>query len=118
MDCHNISCYFPQLMKLTRRRFVACAAAAAAAGISQALADSRDPATAAAASQPVAVNSLHWLEGAPAVLPGTAFGVPWPRGTMKAVREFSLRGETGENVPVQSWPLAYWPDGSIKWSAH
>ena len=21
-------------------------------------------------------------------------------------------------MPLQSWPLAYWPDGSLKWSAH
>jgi hypothetical protein len=24
----------------------------------------------------------------------------------------------GTPVPVQSWPLAYWPDGSIKWTGH
>jgi len=21
-------------------------------------------------------------------------------------------------VPVQSWPIGYWPDGSLKWTAH
>ena len=24
----------------------------------------------------------------------------------------------GQRVEVQSWPLAYWPDGSLKWTGH
>ncbi|HHV7525996.1 TPA: hypothetical protein ACUNF5_007628, partial [Burkholderia orbicola] len=33
------------------------------------------------------------------------------------------KGETAviasENAPyLQTWPLAYWPDGSIKWTGH
>lgn len=23
-----------------------------------------------------------------------------------------------ELVPLQSWPTAFWPDGSVKWTAH
>jgi hypothetical protein len=30
----------------------------------------------------------------------------------------ALRTADGTAVPVQSWPLAYWPDGSIKWTGH
>jgi hypothetical protein len=62
---------------------------------------------------------LHWLEGgAPEVMPGTTWGVPWPRGTVAKGTEFTLHTSSGESVPVQSWPLAYWPDGSLKWTAH
>ncbi len=62
--------------------------------------------------------TLRWLEGVPDEQPGTAFGVPWPRGTVKPDALFSLRTSHGENVPVQSWPLATWPDGSLKWTGH
>ncbi|HSN10929.1 MAG TPA: Tat pathway signal sequence domain protein, partial [Propionibacteriaceae bacterium] len=41
------------------------------------------------------------------------WGVPWPRGEVGVDAAFRL----GE-VPVQSWPLATWPDGSLKWSGH
>jgi hypothetical protein len=62
---------------------------------------------------------LHWLAGkAPTLSPGTTWGVPWPRGTVARDTTFALRTKAGEAVPVQSWPLAYWPDGSLKWTAH
>ncbi|MEO5933728.1 MAG: DUF6250 domain-containing protein, partial [Duganella sp.] len=31
---------------------------------------------------------------------------------------FELRAATDAVKAVQSWPLAYWPDGTLKWSAH
>lgn len=70
------------------------------------------------AAQP-AERQLHWLEGAvPEISTGVTWGVPWPRGTTPKETEFALRTDSGESVPVQSWPLAYWPDGSLKWTAH
>jgi hypothetical protein len=24
----------------------------------------------------------------------------------------------GQHIPVQTWPLAFWPDGSVKWTGH
>jgi hypothetical protein len=36
---------------------------------------------------------------------------------VKSAKNFALRA-AGESVPLQSWPLAWWPDGSLKWSAH
>jgi hypothetical protein len=61
---------------------------------------------------------LHWLEGAaPALMLGTTFTVPWPRGQQKKQQTFVLASEAGEQA-MQSWPLAYWPDGSLKWTAH
>lgn len=47
---------------------------------------------------------------------GVSWGVPWPRGTVKKNQSFTLTANDGASIPVQSWPLAYWPDGSIKWS--
>jgi len=41
--------------------------------------------------------------------------VPWAEGAVARSATFSLSAE-GKHLPVQSWPLAYWPDGSLKWS--
>ncbi|WP_202423782.1 exo-rhamnogalacturonan lyase family protein [Duganella margarita] len=74
---------------------------------------------------------LHWLEGVPASFQGATWGVPWPQGRVPADSTFELRPASKradaplagvqaarEAVAVQSWPLAYWPDGTLKWSAH
>lgn len=61
---------------------------------------------------------LRWLEGRPAESPGTTWGVPWPRGLHAAGTSFSLQTEAGQGLPVQSWPLGFWPDGSLKWTGH
>ncbi|ASU78870.1 hypothetical protein CDG81_11915 [Actinopolyspora erythraea] len=63
-------------------------------------------------------TELHWLGGAPAAPTTTAWGVPWPRGKVSADTPFALTTADGDPVPVQSWPLAYWPDGTLKWSGH
>ena len=60
---------------------------------------------------------LSWLDGkAPASPHGVAWGVPWQRGKVSAKDEIVLENDRGENIPVQSWTMAYWPDGSIKWT--
>ncbi|MFT4249398.1 MAG: Tat pathway signal sequence domain protein [Pseudomonas sp.] len=62
---------------------------------------------------------LRWLPGhAPAAFAGVTWGTPWPPGRVAADAGFVLRDAGGATVPVQSWPLAYWPDGTLKWSAH
>jgi hypothetical protein len=61
--------------------------------------------------------SLHLLDGkALGLESGVSFGVPWPQGTVARNTTFSLRDSQGKALPVQTWPLAYWPDGSLKWS--
>ncbi|USX17678.1 DUF6250 domain-containing protein [Oxalobacteraceae bacterium OTU3REALA1] len=73
---------------------------------------------------PAAETALHWLEGAPASFTGATWGVPWPQGRVPKNAAFELRGAAGAGSgkgrvkAVQSWPLAYWPDGTLKWSAH
>ncbi|MEU4239818.1 hypothetical protein [Actinoplanes sp. NPDC026619] len=61
---------------------------------------------------------LHWLDGAPAETTGSAWGVPWPRGRLAKGTKLALTTADGTEVPVQSWPLAYWPDGTLKWTGH
>ncbi|WP_020619996.1 hypothetical protein [Paenibacillus daejeonensis] len=62
---------------------------------------------------------LAWLgNSAPsAAAVGTTWGVPWHRGELHKDEPLALlAGE--ERLPLQSWPTAYWPDGSVKWTAH
>jgi hypothetical protein len=60
---------------------------------------------------------LNWLDGAaPAAGAGVSWGVPWPKGAMPRDQAFTLTAADGARLPLQSWPLAYWPDGSLKWS--
>ncbi|WP_195763478.1 exo-rhamnogalacturonan lyase family protein [Duganella guangzhouensis] len=64
---------------------------------------------------------LQWLDGAPESFQGATWGVPWPQGRVPADAQFALRplaATARDGAAVQSWPLAYWPDGSLKWSAH
>ncbi|NGO71398.1 Tat pathway signal sequence domain protein, partial [Streptomyces boncukensis] len=98
---------------------------AAAAGVSAQL-----PRTAAAApAQPPPPDSaagggpdpvrVRWLEdGGLGAAPGSTFGVPWPRGQVRAGQDFSLVADDGTQVAAQTWPTAYWPDGTLKWTAH
>ncbi|WP_203781929.1 exo-rhamnogalacturonan lyase family protein [Paractinoplanes rishiriensis] len=61
---------------------------------------------------------LTWLEGKPGAAATSTWGTPWAQGAVPADQTFQLTAADGSAVPVQSWPLAYWPDGTLKWSAH
>ncbi|AGC67247.1 hypothetical protein Cst_c02230 [Thermoclostridium stercorarium subsp. stercorarium DSM 8532] len=61
---------------------------------------------------------LRWLEENRATSQGVTWGVPWAKGVLEKNEEFVLETETGEQIPVQSWPVAYWPDGTVKWTGH
>jgi hypothetical protein len=117
---------------LERRQFIKLASllTGGASAVTTALAPALAQATTAAAKTAAGTGSvapgdtpLHWLEGAPASFGGATWGVPWPQGHIPKDAEFELRtigtaGTAAGAQPVQSWPLAYWPDGSLKWSAH
>ncbi|HEY8979558.1 MAG TPA: Tat pathway signal sequence domain protein [Streptomyces sp.] len=63
--------------------------------------------------------TLDWLEdGGLGAAPGSTLGVPWPMGTFSEDQTFAVTDAAGKDVPVQTWPIAYWPDGSLKWTAH
>jgi hypothetical protein len=62
--------------------------------------------------------SLKWLEQPnTGSLQGTTWGVPWPKGQIQKASSFEIQ-HNNQNIASQTWPLAYWPDGSIKWTAH
>ena len=61
--------------------------------------------------------TIGWLDGAaPGVETGVSWGVPWARGTVARSQTFALSVNDGKALPLQAWPLAYWPDGSIKFT--
>ncbi len=59
---------------------------------------------------------LNWLEQ-PGTHQGVTWGTPWPKGYLKGEKMFKVKGDRGE-AAVQTWPLAFWPDGSLKWTGH
>ena len=59
---------------------------------------------------------MNWLEqSAPTVKAGVSFGVPFKRGAWQPADALSATAADGHAVPAQTWPLAVWPDGSVKW---
>lgn len=69
-----------------------------------------------AGAEPV---KLTWLEESNTALSGgLTWGVPWPKGTLQPNQKFHLRNVQKKEFVLQSWPLAYWPDGSLKWTGH
>jgi hypothetical protein len=58
---------------------------------------------------------LHWLDGGPNEPTGVTCGVSWPRGALAAGAPVHLQCADGRALPTQTWPLAWWPDGSVKW---
>jgi len=58
---------------------------------------------------------LHWLSASQSGL--VTWGSPWPRGRVYRTGDIALIRHD-RLLPVQSWPLATWPDGSLKWTAH
>ena len=92
-------------MNLTRRKAIELAAGATAVAV---------VAQTANAQQPGSVT-LNWLgTETPPVPSGVSWGVPFPRGTVSKTQTFALTSSNGLALPLQQWPLAYWPDGSMK----
>src|SRR5262245_23782008 len=44
-----------------------------------------------------------------------AVGLPWPRGAVTDHRHFRLIGPDGSEQVLQTWPLDWWPDRSVRW---
>jgi hypothetical protein len=120
---------------LGRRQFLKLAAllTGGVATVSADAGEPETPATHVAPGTPRGETRLHWLDGTPASFQGATWGVPWAQGRVPADASFELRRAPGLEqrradsqggvaqagaVVLQSWPLAYWPDGTLKWSAH
>ena len=72
------------------------------------------------AAEVIAAESvtLNWLGGTPPAAPAAvSWGVPWPKGAVQPTTKMRLANAAGA-IDVQTWPLAYWPDGSVKWTGH
>jgi hypothetical protein len=99
----------------SRRTFLA-GAATLGTGMTIGLSPRFEP-TAIAESQRLVPVEVSWLgDQAPPVPCGVAFGIPWPRGVVDAKASIIMRDGSGRAVPSQAWPMAYWPDGSLKWT--
>jgi hypothetical protein len=103
----------------TRREFLkdaALAGAAISATTPHSLFAAAAPAQGRAAQASARPVELSLLNKDPSPMPtGISWGVPWPQGSVTRSASFSLSAQSG-SLPLQSWPLAFWPDGSLKWS--
>jgi hypothetical protein len=107
----------------TRREFLKDAALAGAAISTGTLAErsvfaAAAPAQGAAsagrsAARPVELSLLSKEPSSMAT--GISWGVPWAQGAVGRNAAFNLSAP-GSSLPLQSWPLAFWPDGSVKWT--
>lgn len=59
---------------------------------------------------------VKWLKQAPTTKISVTYGKPWSKGELpnSQFRQMAYLGEK----KLQSKVLAYWPDGSIKWTSH
>ncbi|MEG3163378.1 Tat pathway signal sequence domain protein [Sphingomonas sp. PB2P19] len=93
---------------ISRRTFISSTALAGGIGVMPTIGEA-----APMSQRGDAQHDVQWLDGAPPVShEGQSWGQPWPRGTRLA------KGYRVADAAVQTWPMAYWPDGSIKWTGH
>lgn len=45
------------------------------------------------------------------------FGIPWKKGEITPQTVFEAEDKNGKTA-IQSMPIAYWQDGSVKWTSH
>ena len=61
---------------------------------------------------------LKWLDKQANQTTGVTWGVPWEQGKLNRNDAIRLQNQAGESIDIQTWPTAYWPDGSVKWTGH
>lgn len=59
---------------------------------------------------------VTWLNNSPKSSSGVAWGTPWEKGILKRNDPICLKDDNGQTTSLQSWPMAFWPDGSVKWT--
>ena len=62
-------------------------------------------------------KKFHWIAPLRAEKAAVTFGAPWGKGELRKGESVALFLGS-ESVPVQTKNTAFWPDGSIKWTAH
>ncbi|KXH61709.1 hypothetical protein CSAL01_08834 [Colletotrichum salicis] len=64
-------------------------------------------------------TTVRWLGTRSPSNPGVTFGVPWRQGVCYlSDTSFICKTESEGEIPLQTWPTAFWPDGSVKWTSH
>lgn len=58
---------------------------------------------------------LQWIGDAPEIPAGVSWGVPFKKGEIKSKQQFTLTDADGNQLPLQSWVMASFGDGSVKW---
>ena len=58
---------------------------------------------------------LQWIDKSPSFNIGQSWGIPFAKGEMNEYGTFTLTDADGKVIPTQSWPMARYNDGSIKW---
>lgn len=58
---------------------------------------------------------LHWIGETPVLDRAVSFGVPFRKGEVTAKTALELQSADGSAIASDSWTLASWPDGSVKW---
>ncbi len=64
-------------------------------------------------ASPVQVKNLENRKAE--VRQGTSWGVPFAKGSVNASTTFTVKDTEGNVLSSDNRPLAYWPDGSLKW---
>lgn len=59
--------------------------------------------------------TLQWIGGIPQTAEPVSFGVPFNEGEVQPSDVMQLTAGDEKNINIDTWPMAYWPDGSIKW---
>ncbi|GAB6939694.1 Tat pathway signal sequence domain protein [Isoptericola variabilis] len=77
-----------------------------------------DPADTPAVEPATVDVPLRWLDDVAPDLTvgGVTCGVPFRPGVVRDAATLAVVDAWGRAVPAQTWPLATWPDGSVKWS--
>ncbi|MDB5327224.1 MAG: Tat pathway signal sequence domain protein, partial [Phycisphaerales bacterium] len=109
------------MAELTRREILqgAIAAGVTLTAASAARSQTRQAVAPAKTIDPTKTAEAAWLDtkSTEAAAVGVTWGVPWARGLLKETEPLRVESDTGTAIPSQAWPTAFWPDGSVKWSA-
>lgn len=58
---------------------------------------------------------LHWIGDTPEQDKAVSFGVSFDKGEVFPDTPLQLKTIGEKEIPIDTWTLAYWPDGSVKW---
>lgn len=60
---------------------------------------------------------VKWINGTPGTDRPVTLGIPFRQGEVKNGSTMNVTASDGNPVATDSWNLATWPDGSVKWMA-